>query len=121
MVVVVGTEPTVDWDASGACVPDPIPDLCVEATVTADPLAIESATLAGNWPYTLIGQRWNLQHDGYFSTTGEIVAIHTVDASSGKEDYPRFFFVRTDGDGLAVIPESSIQRYYRDAERKEIP
>lgn len=94
-----------------------------------DPLSITAASLAANWPYALIGQRWNLQHEGYFSTTGEIVAIHSVEEvhsayvttdgdqiTHHPDVWHRLFFVRTEQNGLAVIPESSIHRYYRSGE-----
>lgn len=84
-------------------------------------LALTAASLASDWPYCLIGQTWNLQHGGYFSTTGEIVAIHSVESVGGYEPNRRLFFVKLDNGQLAVIPENAIQRYYRDSNRKEAP
>lgn len=86
--------------------------------MTADPLALTAASLAANWPYALIGQRWNLQHNGYFATTGEIVAIHPF---GGEYSIPeqRLFFLRIEDGSLAVIPESAVTRYYREG--KETP
>lgn len=89
--------------------------------MTADPLALDAAELAANWPYSIMdGRKWRLQTGAIHAVTGEVVAIHAVSINTNGEHFyvspsERFFFLRTEGGGLAIVPERCVFHYWRDS------